>query len=116
MEILRKFHFWHISLILSIFVASITYFQGSDGFSRESATLFVFIWTLIATWISVEFYKGDLKEQNEKLKGNIEDWKATVFDYRNEAEELKQENEELRESIKELTVKSKSSVSSEEKE
>lgn len=106
MEILNKFNFWHITLVLAILASIITYIQGSNGFSQESATIYIFIWTLVASWISLQFYKGGLKKQNEELKNNIEDWKATVVDYREEYREktknLEQENEELRQTIKEI--------------
>ncbi len=113
MEILNKFNFWHITLILAILAAIVTYYQGGDGFSQESATIYIFIWTLVASWISLQFYKGGLKKQNKKLKSNIEDWKATVVDYREEyrekTKELEQENEELRQTIKEI-LKEKETV------
>lgn len=102
-EITRRLRFGHVTLLLALLAATVTYWQASDGLSAESATLFVFLWTLVAAWVSVEFYKGDLVEEKEELKKLTEDWRATVVDFRGEVEDLRSENEELRETIKELS-------------
>ncbi|MDY6779062.1 MAG: hypothetical protein SV760_00635 [Halobacteria archaeon] len=102
-QVTRRIRFGHVTLILALFAAVVTYYQASDGLSTASATLYVFFWTVLATWVSVEFYKGDLLDEKEELKKWNEDWRATVVDFREENEELKRENDELRETIKELS-------------
>lgn len=102
-KITRKIRFGHVTLILALFAAFVSYYQAADGVSQSSLTLYVFAWTLIATWVSVEFYKGRLVNEKEEYRSLSEDWRATVIDFRNENEDLKQENEELRETIKDLT-------------
>ncbi|MFB6284450.1 MAG: hypothetical protein ABEK59_11070 [Halobacteria archaeon] len=98
-----KVRFGHVTLVLALVASVLAYLQTADGVNRASATLAVFIWTVAATWISVEFYKGNLVREKEELKKWNEDWRATVIDFRNENEELSQENEELRETIKDLS-------------
>ena len=103
-DITRKIRFGHVTLILGFVGAAISYSQTAPTELNESTvSLSVFAWTLIATWVSVEFYKGKLVEEKEDLKRWNEDWRATVIDYKNENDELQAENEELRETIKEIT-------------
>ncbi|XGI83408.1 hypothetical protein ACEU6E_09040 [Halorutilales archaeon Cl-col2-1] len=103
-DITRKIRFGHVTLILGFVGAAISYSQTAPTELNESTvSLSVFAWTLIATWVSVEFYKGKLVEEKEDLKRWNEDWRATVIDYRNENQELQAENEELRDTIKEIT-------------
>lgn len=101
--ITRRLKFGHVTLLLGLVAAALTYSQASDGLSPPSAALFVFLWTLIATWVSREFYEGDLREEVEDLRRMIEDWRATVVDFREEAMELERKNDELRETIKDLS-------------
>ena len=102
-EYASKIRFGHMTLILALVASTVTYLQTADGVNQATATLAVFIWTVAATWISVEFYRGDLFREKEDLKKWNEDWRATVVDFRTENEELRQENEELRDTIKELS-------------
>ncbi|MDY6774853.1 MAG: hypothetical protein SV253_02005 [Halobacteria archaeon] len=103
-DITRRIRFGHVTLILGFVGAAVSYSQTAPTELNESTvSLSVFAWTLIATWVSVEFYKGKLVEEKEDLKRWNEDWRATVIDYRNENQELQAENEELRDSIKEIT-------------
>lgn len=101
--ITRRILFGHVALLLGLVAAVLTYGQAVDGLSPESASLFVFLWTLIATYVSREFYEGDLRNDVDDLRASIEDWRATVVDFRQENQELERENEELRETIKELS-------------
>lgn len=111
MNVIRRLKFGHVSLLLALFAAFVAYFQMAPIYAEteiaslhpSTVSIAVFLWTIIATWISREFYKGDLMNEKEELKKWNEDWRATVIDYRDENEELRRENDELRETIKELT-------------
>jgi hypothetical protein len=101
--IIRRIRFGHVTLILGLVAAAVTYAQATDGLSPPSAALFVFFWTIVATWVSREFFRGDLMEEVDEHRRMTEDWRATVVDFRQEAQELERENDELRETIKVLS-------------